>query len=149
MQARPLSAFTIIELMVVVTTIGILALLSVPGVRQATDRTRATTTANDLRVFIDAVEFYTTAEGAFPGFMSYTNMPDEIEAYLPSTWLNGSYSWFYISDSKFSYIYVYNLKFTAEQAMQIDTIIDDGNIATGNLRVAVNGTGLLYLFEGN
>ena len=148
MQAHPARAFTIIELMIVVTTIGLLALLSMPGIRRATDHTRATTTANDLRIFAEAVEFYSTAQGAYPANMSYTNMPTEISTYLPATWKNGTYSWFYIKDANYTYISVYNLDFSAEQSIQTDTIIDDGNIATGNLRISPNNTGLLYLFEG-
>jgi prepilin-type N-terminal cleavage/methylation domain-containing protein len=149
MQARLPRAFTIIELMVVVTTIGILALLSLPGIRQATDRTRATATANDLRILVDSIEFYSTAQGTYPSAMSYNSLLNEIKAYLPATWQNGSYNWFYSSDSNYTYVSVYNLNFTAEQSVQIDRIIDDGNIATGNLRISPNHTGLLYLFTGN
>jgi prepilin-type N-terminal cleavage/methylation domain-containing protein len=149
MQAPSKKGFSIIELMVVVTTIGILALLSVPGVRGATDRTQATATANDLRVFSEAVEFYSTSEGSYPASMSYTIIPNGIKEYLPPAWQDGSYSWFYINTARYTYIYVYNLKFTAEQAVRLDSIIDDGNIATGNVRMAINGTGLLYLFRVN
>jgi hypothetical protein len=81
--------------------------------------------------------------------MSYTIIPNGIKEYLPPAWQDGSYSWFYINTARYTYIYVYNLKFTAEQAVRLDSIIDDGNIATGNVRMAINGTGLLYLFRVN
>lgn len=138
--------FTIIELMVVVTTIGILALLGLPGVRMARDLTEATTTANDLRVFTEAIEFYSTAEGAYPNFMTYTSMPAEIAEYLPVVWKNGDHRWFYVNSPYYTYVYLYNLNFSAEQALRLDSILDDGNIATGNVRVAFNGSGLIYLF---
>lgn len=147
MQAKNPRGFTIIELMVVVTTIGILALLSTPGIRVAAARTEATATANDIRVFTEAVEFYSTAEGSYPATMTYTRMPPEIASYLPPLWKNGSYSWFYVNAGSFTYVYVYNLNFTAEQAVRLDSIIDDGNIATGDVRIAYNGSGLIYLFN--
>jgi prepilin-type N-terminal cleavage/methylation domain-containing protein len=147
MRGKHPRAFTLIELMVVVTTIGILALLGIPGIRMAADRTEATATANDLRVFTEAVEFYSTAEGTYPASMTYTRMPNEISEYLPPLWKNGGYSWFYVNTTNFTYVYVYNLNFTPEQAVRLDSIIDDGNIATGDVRMAFNGSGLIYLFN--
>ena len=149
-QAKNPKGFSIIELMVVTTTIGILALLGLPGIRLAKERTEATATANDIRVMTEAVEFYSTTKGAYPETMTYTRMPDDIASYLPPIWKNGSYSWFYVNvPNLFTYIYVYNLDFTAEQAVRLDSIIDDGNIATGNIRMAVNGSGLIYVFSIN
>ena len=66
---------------------------------------------------------------------------------LPAIWKNGSYSWFYVSSDFYTYVYVYNLNFTAEQAVRLDSVIDDGNIATGNVRIAFNGSGLIFLFQ--
>lgn len=141
------TAFSLVELMVVVTTIGILALMGVPGVRQAAERTEATAAANDLRVMTESVEFYSTSQGQYPDSMTSRNMPSEIASYLPAPWKDGTYSWFYVNNRSFVYIYVYDLQFTAEQALRLDSIIDDGNIATGSLLVAFNGTGLVYLFD--
>lgn len=146
-QAKSPRGFTLIELMVVVTTIGILALLGIPAIRVATERTAATAAANDVRVFAEAVEFYSTSQGDYPATMTYTQMPDDIAAYLPPIWKNGTYSWFYVKSSDFTYVYVYNLKFTTEQAIRLDSIIDDSNIATGNVRMAFDGSGLIYLFN--
>ncbi len=133
--------------MVVVTTIGILALLGMPGIRMATERTAATAMANDLRIFTEAVEFYSTASGSYPEYMTYTTMPSDVAEYLPTVWKNGTHSWFYFNDQNFTYVYLYNLGFTPEQAVRLDSILDDGNITTGNLRVAFNGSGLIYLFR--
>lgn len=139
--------FTIVELMVVVTTIGILALLGMPGIRMARDRTEATAVANDLRIFTEAVEFHSTSEGSYPRDMTYTSMPGDITDYLPAVWKNGAHSWFYVNSKNYTYVYLYNLNFSAEQALRLDSIMDDANIATGNVRIALNGSGLVYLFK--
>ena len=139
--------FSILELMVVTTVIGIIALMGIPSVRTATDRAAATVTANDLRKFGDAVELYGTSNGSYPNTMTYTRIPQEIADFLPKAWLDGNYSWFYINSSRYTYIYVYDLNFTAEQAVQLDQMIDDGNIGNGRVRVAINGTGLIYLLR--
>lgn len=146
-KAQHTAGFTIIELMVAVTMIGILALLGMPGIDIARERTAATATANDVRVFTEAIEFYSTAQGTYPNFMSYTEMPGSIKDYLPAVWKDGTHNWFYVNSNSFTYVYLYNLDFTAEQALLVDSVLDDGNIATGNVRMAFNGSGLIYLFR--
>jgi hypothetical protein len=56
-------------------------------------------------------------------------------------------SGFYVYSTNYTYVYLYNLNFNAEQAVRLDSILDDGNIATGDVRVAFNGSGLIYLFK--
>jgi prepilin-type N-terminal cleavage/methylation domain-containing protein len=147
MQAKHPRGFSLVELMVVTTVIGILALLAVPGVLAAAQRAEATAAANDIRVFTNAIEFYSTAEGGYPPQMTYREMPESIEGYLPGTWKDGTYNWFYVNTSDYIYLYVYNLGFTPEQAVRIDSIIDDGNIGSGRIRMAFNGSGLMHIFE--
>ncbi|MFP4204136.1 MAG: type II secretion system protein [Opitutales bacterium] len=144
---RSLKAFTLIEIMVVVTIIGMTAMLGVPQVQRAAERTRATTAASDLRKFTDAIEFYSTANGEYPGDMTHESIPEDIASYLPQSWESGAYSWFYQNSDDFTYVYVYGLDFSTEQALHLDSTIDDGNIATGDVRIALNGTGLIYLFR--
>jgi hypothetical protein len=79
--------------------------------------------------------------------MSYTDMPGNIEEYLPAVWKNGTLNWFYVNSTSFTYVYLYNLDFSAEQALLVDSVLDDGNIATGDVRMAFNGSGLIYLFR--
>lgn len=147
MQAKHPRGFSLVELMVVTTVIGLLALLAVPGVLAAAQRAEATAAANDIRVFTNAIEFYSTAEGGYPPQMTYREMPESIEGYLPGTWKDGTYNWFYVNTSDYIYLYVYNLGFTPEQAVRIDSIIDDGNIGSGRIRMAFNGSGLMHIFE--
>ena len=38
--------------------------------------------------------------------MTYTTMPEDIRNALPKVWKDGSYSWFYLNFSLYTYIYV-------------------------------------------
>ncbi len=133
--------------MVVVATIGILAMLGVPGITKAAQRTQAVATGNDIRVFSEAIEFHATASGDYPENMTYTSMPPEVGAHLPALWKDGTYSWDYVHSDELTFLFINGLQFTTEQAVTLDKTIDDGNIATGNVRIAFNGNGLFYLFR--
>lgn len=147
MNASKYKGFSLVEVMVVVSVVGILALMSIPGIRQGRETAEAIKTANDIRVFINAIDFYSAETGSYPDAMAHQSVPPKIGEYLPSVWTNGTYNWFYDKRDSFTYVYFYNLKFTAEQATKVDSIIDDGNISTGRVRSGL-GTGLIYLFEG-
>ena len=63
---RGASAFTLVEIMVVVAIIALLAAIAVPGFMRARKRSQATAVKNDLRLIEAAVEQYAleTAKGA-------------------------------------------------------------------------------------
>lgn len=58
--------FTLIELMIVVTIIGILATLSEPSFRQAIVKAREAALKKDLYIFRDVVDQYYADNGAYP-----------------------------------------------------------------------------------
>jgi prepilin-type N-terminal cleavage/methylation domain-containing protein len=60
------AAFTLVEIMVVVTIISILAMVSIPAFQRIQRRAKTTTVANDFRVFAGAFESYAAETGSFP-----------------------------------------------------------------------------------
>lgn len=58
--------FTLIELMIVVTIIGILATLSEPSFRQAIVKAREAALKKDLYIFRDVIDQYYADNGAYP-----------------------------------------------------------------------------------
>ncbi|ADE55815.1 type II secretion system protein [Coraliomargarita akajimensis] len=148
MKRENLSGFSIIELMVVITVIGIVAMLGIPNFTNIKHRTEATVTANDLRKFADALKVYNLQNGGYPATLSSSNLPDAVSQNLPAAWKNGQYRWEYTSTDQYTFVLVYSLHFTSEQAVRVDKIIDDGNIAMGNVKMAPAGAGLVYIFEG-
>jgi type II secretion system protein G len=63
---RRVSAFTLIEILVVVAIIAILALIVVPNYLEATVRARASRARADLRVVAGALEAYAVDRNAYP-----------------------------------------------------------------------------------
>ncbi len=146
MNKKAQQGFTLVEIMVVVTLLGILAMLGIPEFRKSTDRAEAIATANDIGKFVQAVELYGTSEGNYPTNMNYITMPDEVRGFMPAKLQNGHYDWRYINLGNFVYVIVRDLELTAEQAISIDKTIDDGNVTRGNLWFFNYGTALVYFF---
>lgn len=147
MSEKHTRAFSIIELMVVVTTIGLLALIGTPSAKQAANQAKATALANDLRLFVHAIELYTTATGNYPSAMTTAQIPEAVSDYLPSAWRSDAYQWHYQNNENLIFLAINDLHFTPEQVMRLDRIIDDGNIATGAVRILPPGSSIAYLIK--
>ena len=78
MRKQPSSGFTLVELLVVITIIGILIALLLPAVQAAREAARRTQCANNLKQISLAVHTFHEARGVLP----------------PARWFNGSSSWF-------------------------------------------------------
>lgn len=147
MKTLSRSGFSIIELMVVVSVIGIIASLAMPGISQVRNRAQATVAANDLQKFAQALQLYSMQTGSYPLSLSVQDIPEQVASQLPSVWRDGAYNWMYINSDLYTCLLVFGLRFNTEQAVRLDRIIDDGNIAMGKVIIAPNGNGLVYFLE--
>jgi prepilin-type N-terminal cleavage/methylation domain-containing protein len=150
---RKTAAFSLVEIMVVVTIISMLAAMGVPALKNVQRRTVATAIGNDLRAFAAAFDVYAhetgdwpaeAAEGVFP-----TEMANRIKStdWLRTTPLGGQYNW----DNNQTHA---GTRYRAAIAISstasapfvpdvdlleaIDSVIDDGNLATGNFRIGAD-----------
>lgn len=143
------SAFTLLEVMIVVTIISLLVTLAMPASRRAVESARASTIANDLRVFANAFSAQAQQAGIYPPEVAVGVMPPlMVGALNNSAWrrrtpIGGLYNWDFNRNHGGT---VYraaiaisrsgtNLVTTdTQQLLAIDRRIDDGNLTTGNFR---------------
>ncbi|MFC1462625.1 type II secretion system protein [Verrucomicrobiota bacterium] len=150
--------FTLVELMIVVSIIGMLAAVAIPSMRNARLTAQATGVGNDLRVFGEAFSQYSLDAGQYPPrepWPLFGKLPAVIEPYLknPSDFRNGpafggDYVWYGnwgpgIPPTWWS-VEIWNADPTAIVHMeQIDLHMDDGNPWSGRVHY---GAGWLYYF---
>lgn len=140
--------FNIIELMVVVSIIGLLSMLAIPNIRRTAELTEAVALANNVRVLTDAVELYGMSSGSYPGLWKSGNLPPEAVQNLPSTWEQSEFPWVIITAGNITYAIIDGLGLTTRQSLRIDQVLDDGNPASGDVRIIENDQ-LVYLIGQN
>jgi prepilin-type N-terminal cleavage/methylation domain-containing protein len=137
-------AFTLVEIMIVVTIIGLLAALAIPAFNRVRRLARITAFTNDLRIGKDAFETYALQKGTWPPDGAAT-MPAEMDGYLsPSKWsaetpLGGHWDWDFNQFGVTAGLSVYNPTADLATMRLVDSKIDDGDLATGNFRARTDG----------
>ena len=152
--------FTLVEVMIVTTVIAILAMAARTAVKRVGTRARASAYWNDCRVFAEAFNRYAQEKGSFPADQTKTGVvPANMAGYINSTqWLRatplgGRYEW----DDKSAKnslgvtfngaIKVTKCTWKVADLQLIDRWFDDGNLATGSLRVADAGATVFFVVE--
>ncbi|MGC9451031.1 MAG: type II secretion system protein [Oceanipulchritudo sp.] len=147
------TGWSLIEIAIVVTIIGILAALAIPLFSLILKRSRLSGLANDLRQHSQSILNYTMDDkgggGDFPD--SGPLLPD-LEGYLSPIWddpspVGGNYSWHYVGkgNPKTSSAYIQisatglsPFAIDLSDVVSLDRKIDDGNLGSGILQVAGN-----------
>lgn len=159
---RP-SAFTLVEVMVVVVIIGMLAAAGLPGYRHLTMRSKVTALENDLRQFSTAVQTYALQQGHWPADGDPQVTPPELVNSLPSNFnlrtpIGGVYKWNYAGEGGTaegvpakSAIMVQTvgdnrMDDDVELLEMIDKQMDDGDLTTGTIQTSGTGS-LVYVIE--
>ena len=147
--------------MVVVTIISFLAMMAVPVFKRIEMRTRASATANNLRVFEAAFQTYATEKGGLPTASDPGVLPPEMVDRIKATdWskaspLGGHYAW--EIDQVFAGVHcraAITINTTgdsavtgdADQLETLDRMIDDGDLNSGNLIFGGDGS-LVWIVE--
>ncbi len=150
-RVRKSGAFTLVEIMIVVVIIGLLAAMAIPALNKVRAKSQATTIANDIRTFRDAIEAFVLENGVFPQ-MTGGGYPAVFSGWISeSKWQEGSSlsggSWDYYSPGG-AYIPELVLDTPGQDNSAIfalvDEILDNGNATTGQLTYQAEY--LLYQF---
>lgn len=133
--------FTLVEILIVVVILGILASIVVPQFANASDESRRQAFISELRVFVEAAEYYAAREGRYVPDGSSGQCPPEFAAYVDAdefqagTPIGGVWDTEYNDTGVTSAVGVHfnNAGETQTDAYMIliDEIFDDGDLNTG------------------
>ena len=151
-RSQSTSGFTLLELIVSVVIMAILTSLGLPSYMQYLEQAKATAVASELRSFAVGVESYVILEGAYPDD-SHDAIPPGTEdfidatAFLRPTRLGGRYNWEGPNNYPYAGISIFNSSQPQHVFEQLDDILDDGNLQTGQFRLGTSGRPTYILDE--
>lgn len=139
------SGFTLIELMIVVAIIGILAAVGMNTYRDFVLRSQLTETASQLGQFARAFEAWHRVHGRYPNDSHVVLPPDAVGLAIdPTVWakrtqLGGNWNWEGPDGYSYAGISIVGASAPEQDIMQLDAILDDGNLTSGKFRKTSNG----------
>ncbi|MFW5871383.1 MAG: type II secretion system protein [Verrucomicrobiota bacterium] len=142
------SAFTLVEIMIVVAIIGVLSALAAISLQKARQHTRSTIVANDFTQLYNAFKLHNMNNISWPTNRSAGVIPSEVRDYLPSrfqwsepTCLGGTWDW----DGPGSEagltagITLVEPDCPRHLFKNIDRILDNGDLSTGDFQENISG----------
>ena len=145
------AGFTVVEIMLVVATIGLLAIMSMPAFLKSRRTVQNTRFIADLRVACDAFDQFAMVTGNYPPTAADGATPVGMEDYLrkmhwnESTTLGGQWDWDRGVVGTSEGISVIAPSADAERFAEMDRQIDDGDVVTGSFRRRGDGRGYIFL----
>lgn len=142
--------FTLVELAVVASIIGILAALALPAFQRSRDNARIGALQHDLRLYEQELDTYELDNGHYPPSVSTPGVfPMGMENRMSQAWklpspIGGAYRWVYTTEEdptdRSAYIDIvhsaqYPIAIDPPRLIDIDAGIDDGDPSTGQLRL--------------
>ena len=145
------SGFTLVEIMIVVAIIGLLATLGIPKMLQAGQHTRKARFAREIQTAGHAFVQYAFDQGGYPADKNPAQMPNGMAEYLhgfpwnENTVIGGQWDWDYGVFGVTAGVSVKSPKWGNDQMQEIDAMIDDGNLSSGQFRERSGG--YIYILE--
>lgn len=151
MERTPKTGFTLIELMITVSIIGLLAVLALPRMLEAGNRTKARRFAREIQAAGHAFVRYSFDHGDYPADRTPAQMPEGMAGYLSrfpwteTTLIGGQWDWDNGQFGTRAGVSVYRPEWNDDRMADIDEVLDDGNLATGHFRRRTGG--YIYVLE--
>ena len=148
---------TLVEVMLTVMIIGMLAVVMIPAIKSSMRGRDNAECARKLRVAVEAFELYAAETGGYPpdqAVPSETTVPEMAAYYFPyfkidwwadATPLGGRWDWDVGYHGYAFSVSIWKPDVSEEQMTDLDRLIDDGDLTTGNFRR--QGTQYHYILE--
>jgi len=137
--------FTLIEILIVVVILGILASVVIPQFARASGDSSNAAFAHDIKLMARLISVQQHHSGTWPAEQPAGTFPPEMLGKLdPGDWIKATPlggAWDYDRDA-FGVIAGVSVELpdrTPAQMLEIDKMIDDGNLTTGAFRQRTNG----------
>ena len=137
------SGFTLLEIMLVVSIIGLLVAIAIPSFMKHRQHVEDVTFMNDMRLLLASLERQAITEGDYPDECPAGIVPRGFIEYMPrhfdwskKTSIGGYWDWEHKigDDGEIIGLAVRNPNRTTIQMKAIDAKLDDGSIYTGSFR---------------
>ena len=153
MKRNRKDGFTLVEIMIVIMIVALLATMGIPSYVRARAVSTGVRVANDLRVFGQAFAVYAIENGNYPAD-SHEVLPSApgIEEYIrPSkfneeTAIGGRYNWEGPDTYPYAGVSVSGSSISISELEDIDRVVDDGDLSTGNFQRPSSGR-YTYIIE--
>ena len=143
--------YTLVEILIVVSIIGLLAGLGLPHLLTANRQSRSRIFVNDLRIASNAFTHFLLENDEYPRDKTPGRMPNGMSSYLSNfqwsekTSIGGNWDWDFGQFGVTAAVSVYRPTWSEEEMTKIDAIIDDGFLGSGNFRARSGG--YMYVIE--
>jgi type IV pilus assembly protein PilA len=138
-------------MMIVVAIIGLLLAVSIPSMLRAGNQARKNRFAQEIRTAGHAFVQYSLEHGEYPADKTPAIMPDGMDEYLTrfawteETPVGGQWDWDYGVFGIHAAVSVKDPNWGSDKMQAVDSILDDGNLSTGQFRSRSGG--YMYILE--
>jgi prepilin-type N-terminal cleavage/methylation domain-containing protein len=143
--------FTLVEIMIVVAIVGLLASIGIPNMLKAGMNTRKSRFSREIQTAGHAFVQYAFEHGQYPGDKTPAQIPEGMTEYLQKfpwaedTVIGGNWDWDFEQFGVKAGVSVKSPKWEDEQMLEIDELMDDGNLGSGQFRKRSGG--YIYILE--
>lgn len=159
LQRAAQSAFTLVEVIVVVLILGILGGVAAPKLMGAKQDANVKAFVAQLMAYADAFDLYKAANGFYPVNANTGVLPTGMDQYISptefakATPIGGRWDYAAVgqgSNAGVGVEYLNGIGYPGNDVcLEVDRLLDDGNLATGNMMLVNASTKWLYWRYGN